>query len=69
MADLAHDCGVTEGELRGRGEWLRLALRAAEEEGRFISSDERRIMERYVRGEIMGEEARELILRLHETPS
>jgi hypothetical protein len=69
MSNLSRNTGLTEVELRGRNEWLRLALRAAEDEGRYISTEERLVMERYARGEIMGEEARDLILRLHETPT
>jgi hypothetical protein len=55
-------------ELAGRIEWLNQALEAARREGRSISAAERAVMDRYVAGEITGEEARHEILRLFETP-
>ena len=55
-------------ELAGRVEWLRHALEAARSEGRSISAAERAVMDRYVAGEISGDEVREQILRLFETP-
>ena len=56
----------TEYELRGRADWLRLALECAHREGREISAAERAIYERYTNGEITGEEARHEIVRLFE---
>ena len=55
-------------ELAGRAEWLKHALDAARSERRPISAAERTLMDRYVAGEISGDEVREQILRLFETP-
>ena len=55
-------------ELAGRAEWLKRALEAARSEGRSISGAERAVMDRYVAGEISGDDVREHILRLFETP-
>ncbi|HYM04881.1 MAG TPA: antitoxin VbhA family protein [Stellaceae bacterium] len=53
-------------ELAGRAEWLGHALEAARRDGRVICAAERAVMERYVRGEITGDEAREEILRIFD---
>ena len=53
-------------ELAGRAEWLSHALEAARRDGRVICTAERAVMERYARGEITGDEAREAILCIFE---
>jgi hypothetical protein len=58
----------TASELAGRAAWREHALATARAEGRAISVAERAVMDRYVAGEISGDEAREAILRLFETP-
>ncbi|HUH84942.1 MAG TPA: antitoxin VbhA family protein [Stellaceae bacterium] len=55
-------------ELAGRAEWLRHALDTARSEGRTISVAERAVMDRYAAGEISGDDVREQLLRLFETP-
>jgi hypothetical protein len=59
---------LTAFELAGRVEWRNYSLEAARLEGRVISAAERTIMDRYVDGEITGDEARLEMLRLFETP-
>ena len=59
---------LTPFELAGRAEWVSHALEAARREGRVVSAAERDVMDRYARGEISGDEARQEILRLFETP-
>jgi len=55
-------------ELAGRAEWLKHALETARTEGRTISAAQRAVMNRYVAGDISGDEVREQLLRLFETP-
>lgn len=59
---------LTAFELAGRAEWVSHALEAARREGRVVSAAERDVMDRYARGDISGDEARQEILRLFETP-
>ena len=65
MSDMPYRPKLTEFELQGRAEWLRLVLDAAHREGREISSAERAVFERYANGEITGEEARREIVHLY----
>jgi hypothetical protein len=57
----------TTAELQGRAEWLHFVLEAARREGRVISAAEHSVFERYIAGEIDGDEARRRLLRLFET--
>ncbi len=68
MSDTPIYAKLTAFELAGRVEWVSHALEAARREGRVVSSGEREVMDRYARGEISGDEARQEILRLFETP-
>jgi uncharacterized membrane protein len=68
MSDQPASAKLTALELAGRAEWVAHALDIARREGRVVSDAEREVLERYARGEISGDEAREEILRLYETP-
>jgi uncharacterized membrane protein len=68
MSDIPVQAKPTAIELAGRVEWVNHALEEARREGRIVSAAERAVMERYARGEISGDEARQEILRLFETP-
>ena len=57
----------TSVELQGRVEWLHFVLDAARREGRLISAAEHAVFERYIAGEIDGDETRRELLRLFET--
>ena len=66
MSETTYRPKLTECELQGRAEWLRLALESAHRDGREISAAERAVLDRYASGEITGEEARREIVRLFE---
>jgi len=66
MSNIPYRPKLTEFELQGRAEWLRLALDSAYREGREVSAAERAIFDRYANGEITGDEARREIVRLYE---
>ncbi len=68
MSDIPVQAKPTAVELAGRVEWVSHALEEARREGRVVSAAERAVMERYARGEISGDEVRQAILRLFETP-
>ncbi len=68
MSDVPVSTKLSAFEFAGRAEWVDRALYAARREGRVVSPGERAILERYARGAISGEEARQEILRLYETP-
>jgi hypothetical protein len=68
MSESLAPANLTNLERAGRADWLRRALECAELDGRVVSGAERAVMDRYVRGEISGDEVREQILRLFETP-
>ncbi|HXZ00123.1 MAG TPA: hypothetical protein VEI03_08995 [Stellaceae bacterium] len=68
MSDIPVQAKPTAIELAGRVEWVSRALEEARREGRVVSAAERAIMERYARGDISGDEVRQEILRLFETP-
>jgi hypothetical protein len=59
---------LTACELAGRAEWMSHRLEDARLEGRAISATERAFMDKYVAGEITGDELRLEILRLFEKP-
>ena len=58
----------TSSELAGRAAWREHALSVARAEGRTVCAAERALMDRYVAGEITGDELRDAILRVFETP-
>ena len=68
MSNVSARRGPAEFELAGRAEWLNHMLETARCEGRVFSAAERAVMERYARGEISGDEARQEILFLFERP-
>jgi hypothetical protein len=68
MSDVPVSAKLTAFELAGRAEWVSHALEAARREGRVVSAAEREVLERYASGAISGDEARQQILRLFETP-
>jgi len=68
MSDVPGSAKLTVFELAGRAEWVDRALEAARREGRVVSAAEREVMDRYARGELSGEQVRDEILRLYETP-
>jgi hypothetical protein len=67
MRDTTTHPRPTNFELKGRAEWLHFILEAARREGRVISAAEHALFERYIAGEIDGDEARRQILLLFET--
>lgn len=69
MSDRPTPENPTALELAGRAEWVNRALEEARRDGRIVCAAERAIMARYARGEISGDEVRQEILRLFETPS
>ncbi len=68
MSDVPVSPKLTAAELAGRAEWVSHALETARREGRIVSAAERQVLERYAQGAITGDEARQEILRLYETP-
>jgi hypothetical protein len=66
MADTATRPRLTSLELKGRAEWLHFVLEAARREGRMISAAEHSVFERYIAGEIDGDETRQQLLGLFE---
>jgi ADP-ribose pyrophosphatase YjhB (NUDIX family) len=69
MADSQSRFRPTSIELRGRVEWMHFVIEAARREGREITRAERSVFERYFTGEIDGDEARQQILQILETPA
>jgi hypothetical protein len=67
MRDTSAPSKPTSIELQGRVEWLHFVLDAARREGREISPAERAVFERYIAGEIDGDETRRQLLLLFET--
>jgi Antitoxin VbhA len=67
MAEIEARPQPTSTELKGRVEWLHFVLEAARREGRVITAAEHSVFQRYVAGEIDGDEVRRRLLRLFET--
>ena len=67
MAEIETRPQPTSAELKGRTEWLHFVLDTARREGRVITAAEHAVFQRYVAGEIDGDEVRRRLLRLFET--